>query len=300
MSKNKTTKNKGFYSMNNNTNKGLSPMKKEVLKTKVSLSDLNLDSQTKNDTAMTFKEYHDKVKIAYEFDVVDHRDCFEVYLDEEEDGDAFIYICHDMGINYDMDITFGKLNTYLMYKENQIGGSLISIAYPFSERLFENLDHEKDLISVKSLENAIFNTEDFKEISDGKIKDFDSFLEHMGDIVSEDVDVMFKIIGDMKGFLLNSVQKLIQLRDFEETNKNNLLSSRQRNELLEKFEIESKDNTLFEIYQIKGSYYLLATTYETENAFYDLIEKYSQKPYFEDTTLLIKDFELTKLEIIHH
>ena len=291
--------------MNNNTttnnttnNKGLSPMKTQVIKTKVDLK--NLDSQTQSETAMTFKEYHDKVKRAYEFDVVDHRDCFEVYLDEEEDGDAFIYICHDMGINYDMDITFGKLNTYLMYKENQIGGSLISIAYPFSERLFENLDHEKDLISVNSLENAIFNSEDFKEISDGKIKDFDSFLEHMGDIVSEDVDVMFKIIGDMKGVLLNSVQKLIQLRDFEETNKNNLLSSRQRNELLEKFEIESKDNTLFDIYQIKGSYYLLATTYEPENAFYDLIEKYSQKPYFEDTTLLVKDFEITKLEIIHH
>jgi len=294
--------------MNNNTNKGLSPMQKEVLKRKVSLSDLNLDSQPQG--AMSFNEFHDKVKEAYtemvmsafeDTDITKYEFSFgdsgEFGINLHLSDDVSICIEHDIGINYDMDIHFGKMQVVL---NGDVGDVLVSIDYPFSEILFEHLDPEEDLISVKSLENAIFNTEDFSKLSNGKIKDFESFLKHMPSILKNDLDSIFKIIGDMKDKILNSDDKANQLYEFHNQTHVFALDYRENDELMKKFEIERENNTRCSFYKIKGSYYLLRTIYHDRSVFYDLFKKHSTNPFIDNYEDLLKDFELTKLDIIHH
>jgi hypothetical protein len=288
-------------------------MKKEVRKTQVSLSDLkNLDLsmsdfQTQEDTTMTFNNYHDKVKEAY-YQMVKNvflsvENTKNKICDDEKgeygmefhlSDDVSICISHDLGINYAVDLHFGKMQTILN------GDVLVSIDYPFNECLYEDLDMDSDLISIKSLDNEIFNTDDFKQISDGKIKDFDSFLKYMPSILKNDLDSQMKIINDMRDTFLNSVEKQKTLKDFENANKKNRLHYNTHNELLKKFDIDLESNTTFDFYQIKSSYYLLTKTYENVHVFYDLFKKHSSNPYIDNYDSLLKNFELTKLEIIHH
>lgn len=286
-------------------------MKKEVIKTKVELNTLDyafvIDSQPQG--AMTFKEYHDKVETVYTemvmsvFEDTDISTKYEFSFGNSGEfginlhlsDDVSICIEHDMGINYDMDIHFGKMQVILNRDV------LVSIDYPYSEGLYEDLDHDKDLISIKSLENAIFNTGDFKRISDGKIKDFDSFLKHMPSILKNDLDSLFKIIVDMKEMILNSVDKENMIAKFRSENETFSLNRSATLELVKKFEIEEEKNKEYRFYQIKGSYYLLTTIYHDRSVFYDLFKKHSTNPYIDyyDEPLL-KNIELTKLEIIHH
>ena len=253
---------------------------------------------------MTFNEFQDKVELLYaelvlrEFEdtniIILVGDSGEFGIELHLSDDVSIQIEHDMGINYDMDISFGKMQVILN------GDVLVSIDYPYSEVLYEDLDHDKDLISVESLENSIFNTEDFKRISDGKIKDFDSFHEHIPSILKNDLDSLFKIIGDMKEMILNSVDKAKQIHEFHNQNHLFALDYRKNDELVKKFEIEEEDNTKYRFYLIKGSYYLLKTIYHDRSVFEDLFKKHSTNPFIDNYEDLLKDFELTKLDIIHH